>query len=280
MDPSVDLVDLRRALEGVRFGMKAARLARAARAGLRVPAARALSCAGVGAVVAGEPRAVSSVVRAARRLGPYVAVRSSAPAEDSADASYAGVFTTVLNVPTMRAPLRQAIEKVAASAQGGEVAAYRRGRGPDAASMAVLLQRMIGARSAGVLFTRHPVTGAAEIVIESSWGLGEALVSGRITPDHFRAARDGALIEMRLGSKKAGLVPRSGGGLKPMAPQRRGPSLTEGQVKELVELGLRCEQVFGSPSDVEWAYSPRGTVYLLQCRPITTRVPPSPPPPA
>jgi pyruvate,water dikinase len=271
MDPSVDLVELERALEPQRFGMKAARLARAEAAGLRVPPARVLSCAGVEAVVAGDAKVTSLVARAAREVGRYVAIRSSAPEEDRADASYAGLFTTILHVPSKAGPLRQAIERVSASAHSAAVAAYRCRRTPDRPpALAVLLQRMISARSAGVLFTRHPVTGNQEIVIESSWGLGEMLVSGRIVPDQFRVRHDGTLLDVRIGSKKASLVAQPGGGLRRIRSRRRGPSLTQRQVREVAGLGLRCELLFGFPSDVEWVYSKHGVLYLLQCRPITT----------
>ena len=144
--------------------------------------------------------------------------------------------------------------------------------GQRAPAMAVLLQRMVPARSAGVAFTRDPVTGVDEILIESSWGLGDPLVSGRVVPDFFRVGSDGRVLESRLGSKKVGLLAQPSGGVRQVQPRRRGSSLTAGQVNEVAELGRRCEAAFGFPSDLEWAYSAGGVLYLLQCRPITTAV--------
>ena len=270
MHNSLELPDLKKALDPRRFGNKAARLARAAGAGLRVPPGRVLSCSDVRLIVAREPESLSGVLRAARELGRYVAVRSSAPEEDSASASHAGQFTTVLHVPVEPEPLIEAIEQVARSADAVTDQAHPPPHSQSRGDIAVLLQRMVAARSAGVLFTRHPVSGANELVIESNWGVGEALVSGKVVPDYFRVSRSGQLLESHIGSKKVSLVPQEGGGLRQVHPRMRLSSLSKQQVRELADLGEQCETLFGFPVDVEWAYSARMVLYLLQCRPITT----------
>ncbi|HEY5882773.1 MAG TPA: MFS transporter, partial [Nakamurella sp.] len=143
-------------------------------------------------------------------------------------------------------------------------------RGPRTA---VIVQRMVDAQSAGVMFTRDPVTGNNERVIESAWGLGEAVVSGIVTPDHFRLSSAGEIVERRVAAKEIAVRYAPGGreGTVQMPPppaQARRSSLTDTQLRELALLAEQCERHFGGPQDVEWAFTD-GSLVLLQSRPIT-----------
>jgi pyruvate, water dikinase len=125
-----------------------------------------------------------------------------------------------------------------------------------------------------VVFDVNPVTGADEVVVESAWGLGEAVVSGMVTPDFFRLGADGELLERRLGVKDRELRPAPGGGTRSVpvdAERARAPSLSEGQLRQLHALAKRCRKVYGGSPDVEWAFT-GDELWLLQRRPLT--VPP------
>ena len=126
---------------------------------------------------------------------------------------------------------------------------------------------------AGVMFTRHPVTGNREIVIDASWGLGEAIVEGLIIRDQFRLTLEGELIEKKAGVKDIQVVPMPNGGTEeaPIEDTEmiEGFCLDEAQLKELAALGRSCEGHFGPGRDIEWGIE-KGALYLLQCRSITT----------
>ena len=121
------------------------------------------------------------------------------------------------------------------------------------------------------MFTKNPVTGADERVIEASWGLGEAVVAGIVIPDHYRVDRSGPVLERKPGLKRVAVRTVPGGGT---VEERVAPELVErlclddDQLRELSRLASRCEQVYGPARDVEWAIA-GGTLYLLQCRAIT-----------
>jgi pyruvate, water dikinase len=139
--------------------------------------------------------------------------------------------------------------------------------------MGVVIQPLIHARLAGVLFTRNPVSGAPERVIEASWGLGESVVQGRVVPDQYRLSPDGTLIELTVGDKPTEARPLPGGGV---ADHRVGahladmPCLDGAKLRALHELTLRCEGVWQGDHDLEWAFAQNGTLHLLQRRPVTT----------
>lgn len=137
--------------------------------------------------------------------------------------------------------------------------------------MAIVLQALVPAESAGVLFTKNPLTGADERVIEGSFGLGEAVVSGMVTPDRFRVARGGRVLEQTLGDKDIEICWHSAGGTHelPVSPERLGQlCIDAAQLAELDALASACERSFAGPHDIEWAFA-QGRLYLLQRRAIT-----------
>lgn len=270
-----DLVALPGATDPSRFGGKAAQLARAATAGLPVPPGLALAWPLVEAVAASDAPSLRRLAAACARLeGPWV-VRSSAVGEDSAQASFAGQHLSLLNVAGPAAAA-EAVREVWRSASTDAARAYRRRLGlREAARVGVVVQRLVDAEVSGVLFDVNPVTGADEVVVEASWGLGAAVVSGLVTPDLFRLGPGGEVLERRPGTKDVELRPAPGGGTRrmPVGGERaRAPCLSDGQLRRLRGLALRCQEVYGGSQDVEWAFSD-GELWLLQRRPLT--VPPS-----
>jgi len=254
------------------FGGKAVQLGAALRAGLPVPPGFALDAPGVDAIVAGDADALAAADAQRARLGGPVAVRSSAVGEDSLDASFAGMHRTLLHVLEER-ELARAIAAVRASAHGDAALAYRARLGlPATPRIGVVVQRMVEADRAGVLFTRDPLTGRDERVIESAWGYGEAIVSGLVTPDRHRVARDGRILERLAGDKDVELRPDAGGGVGTHAVDAERASrlcLGDDDVLRLHALATACERAFGDdPADLEWAFS-AGELFLLQRRKIT-----------
>ena len=211
----------------------------------------------------------SEILEAYDQLGAdSVAVRSSATAEDLPDASFAGQQDTFLNV-SGTSELLEKIQACWASLWSDRAVAYRREHGIEDTrlAMAVVVQAMVDAEVSGVMFTRSP-TGGDELVIESNWGLGESVVSGQITPDHFMVSREtGNLIRETVVSKRK-MIAREGVQPVPIG-QREIPSLQRGQVAELGKLAMQVDAFYGAPQDVEWAHA-KGQFYLLQARPITT----------
>lgn len=253
----------------------------------RIPPAFCLTAAALrdwpptgGEVTALPVELAASLATAYRRLGdlcgvaePAVAVRSSAVDEDGQSVSFAGQHSTYLNV-TGVAAVAQAVQHCWASAHAAHALAYRRRQGLATAEvrMAVLVQQMIFADVAAVVFSVNPVTGnQAELVINASWGLGESLVSGAVTPDTWRVRKpDLTVLEVRLADKQIMTVPTPGGtGHRPVPRWlRTQPSLTPDQCLELAGLAVHLERTMGWPVDLECAYR-GGLLYLLQCRPIT-----------
>jgi len=212
-----------------------------------------------------------AVVGAYRSLGGgVVAVRSSATAEDGAVTSFAGQQETILGVEGELA-LKQAIERCWRSLHTDRARAYRQKQGvaEEGLAMAVVVQRLVHADTAGVLFTRDPSDASGKhMLIEASWGLGEAVVSGRVTPDSFQVDRgSGAVRERRLGRKNI-RISASGEHQVPDHDQDR-LCLSDAQLAELAELGRQVETFYGEPRDLEWAHA-EGRFWLLQARPITT----------
>jgi pyruvate, water dikinase len=253
------------------FGGKAASLSEAIRAGLPVPPGFALDVEMVEAVHRGETPALLAVQHAFDELGGAIAVRSSAIGEDSADASFAGQHLTVLNV-TSAVDAVEAIRRVRDSARAKSALDYRRQRGlPETPRMGVVLQALVAADAAGVMFTRNPVTGHDERVIEGAWGLGEAVVSGLVTPDEYRLDREGRLLEMHLGEKHVAIraLPTGGVHEEPIDVRLEGrPALSSAELGRLHALASLCEEVYGPALDIEWVVA-AGQPYLVQTRPIT-----------
>ena len=203
------------------------------------------------------------------------AVRSSATAEDSEDASFAGLQDTYLWVIGAQAALK-CVRSCWASLYSVPSIAYRRKRGMTEAdvAMAVVVQRMVDARSAGVMFTRSPLTGDRSVVtIESTWGLGSAVVSGEVTPDRFVIGKITGEISVReISDKHVQHVPAVGGGTKEMETPnklRRNPSLSDQEITRLRDIGRKIERHYGSPQDIEWAIDQSGEIFILQSRPET-----------
>jgi pyruvate,water dikinase len=204
-----------------------------------------------------------------------VAVRSSATAEDLPTASFAGQQDTYLNVVGVDA-LLDAVRRCWASLWTERAVAYRRDAGVDGAAvrLAVVVQRMVDARVAGVLFTADPVSGRRHrAVLDASPGLGEAVVSGMVNPDHL-AVEHGAVVERRLGDKAVAVRALPGGGTERVELAATATaSVTDEQALALVALGCRVEEHFGAPQDIEWALDPTGRPWLTQARPITSLFP-------
>jgi pyruvate,water dikinase len=265
------LVPLVEARDDAVFGSKAVGLGEAAREGLPLPAGIALSGPVVEAVATGETRAIAKVLKAAQPLARPLAVRSSAVDEDGAHASFAGQHLTLLNVASDEA-LASALREIWWSANSDSAITYRQRVGLfTRPSVAVVVQSLLDPEVAGVMFTRNPVTGADERLIEASWGLGEAVVAGLVIPDHFRLSRSGEVLERRPGAKTIAIRTLPEGGT---VEERVGTDLVErlclddDQLTELNKLAERCEQVYGPARDIEWAFAV-GTLYLLQCRAVT-----------
>jgi pyruvate,water dikinase len=266
------LAPLADAHDAARFGGKAAGLARAIAAGLPVPPGFAIACDDAGALAADRGRAVDVLARALDALGGgAIAVRSSAVGEDGADASFAGQHATRLGA---RDPHRAAaaLEEVHASARHPGALAYRARLGlAGAPHMAVIVQRAIAADVAGVLFTRNPATGADERVVEAAWGLGEVVVQGLVTPDTYRVARGGRVLEARPGVKDVRLVLDPDHGVREDAldhPHAARRALDDAQLAALDALATACERAAAGPRDLEWAFE-GGALWLLQSRSIT-----------
>ncbi len=265
------IVSLVEASHTAEFGGKAVQLGRALRAGLPVPPGVGLSTSFVDRVVSGEPAARAELARAFQSLGGPVAVRSSAIGEDSASASFAGQHATILNVRSFEAVL-DAVRAVHSSARTASALGYRERLGlPGEPRMAIVVQSLILAECAGILFTRHPTTGADERVIEASWGLGESVVAGLVTPDNYRVARGGALLACEAGDKDLAIVWSDEGGTQEIAilPDRAAELCLDAKgLAALERLASACEAVFGGTQDIEWAFA-GGQLFLLQRRAIT-----------
>src|SRR2546430_4742836 len=177
------------------FGSKAVGLGDATRGGLPVPPGFALSGPVVDAVASGEEDAIKAVAESVRSLATPFAVRSSAVGEDGADASFAGQHITLLNVPSA-AEVTDAVREVWWSANSDSAITYRQKKGQFVRpSVGVVVQSLLDPDVAGVMFTQNPINGADERMIEASWGLGEAVVAGRVIPDNFRIARSGEVLD-------------------------------------------------------------------------------------
>ena len=212
-----------------------------------------------------------------------VAVRSSANTEDLAAASFAGQHETYLNVQSVDS-LLNSVKKCWASLWTAQAIMYRLRHNieHEGASMAVVTQVMIPSDVSGVLFTLDPISGDEQtIVINASWGLGEAIVSGIVTPDRFNVSKTDLKVRQQALVVKEKMIIGSNGGTAEMdvpAEKKSAASLTLAQAAALAEIGKRIEAHYGLPQDIEWAL--RGEqIYILQARPITTR-PASPTPTA
>ena len=204
-----------------------------------------------------------------------VAVRSSATTEDAEDASFAGLqdtFLWVLSGADMVAKVRECW----GSLYSVESMTYRRKQGlpEEGVAMAVVVQQMVDARCAGVMFTRSPTTGDKSVItIEGAPGLGSAVVSGEVTPDRWVMGKITGEISVRdISDKHAKQVPAEGGGIKEIelsGDERTQPCLSDDELQALRDVGRKVERHYGKPQDIEWAIDKAGNLLLLQSRPET-----------
>ncbi len=203
-----------------------------------------------------------------------VAVRSSAVEEDGAGASFAGQHETYLNIVCADA-IVQAVARCWESAQSERALEYRRQHGlsVECVRLAVLVQQLVASDVSAVVFSANPVTGdRGEVIINASWGLGESLVGGTVTPDTFTVRKsDLAMIDRAIADKQHMTVSAPGGTREVKVPRflRQQASLAEAQVVEVARLAILLEATMSRPVDIECAYA-GGQLYLLQCRPVTT----------
>ena len=205
-----------------------------------------------------------------------VAARSSALSEDGASASSAGLYETYLNLRDADAVL-DAVRRCYASLWSQRAVQYRafKGLGGPGEAMAVVVMALVPAETAGVAFTANPITGdRGQIVINASWGLGEAVVSGRVTPDNFVLdKRTLAVVARDVFPKEIEIVPDPAGASGTVqrdvdGPRAAHPALGDAELCAVGELCRRIEGHYGRPMDVEWATA-NGALYVLQARPIT-----------
>ena len=202
-----------------------------------------------------------------------VAIRSSATAEDLPDASFAGQQESYLNVQGIDDVLSK-ILKCYASLWGNRAVSYRLHQGYDqtCVSIAVIVQEMVESEKSGVLFTINPLSqNTDEMQINASYGLGESVVSGRVTPDSYIVKKDGKLLESTIGSKKTKIVYGSKDTIEIAVDEdkRKARVLNDNEISELVNCGLKIEKHYHMPMDIEWAVKDN-KVYILQARAITT----------
>lgn len=237
----------------------------------------------------------------------YYAVRSSAISEDMPDASFAGQLDSYLNVKKEDIP--EKVVECWASYWNERAVKYRHDAGiehletgiktdtdnlksnidkdikplktkKNTTGIAVLVQKMVDADVSGVMFTSNPVDGSDSVVIESTWGLGEAIVSGTVTPDIYSINRDGDILEENIKMKEKGYYLVDGKNLLKDIPinKKTQPSLNSHVLKELVDVGIKLENFFQVAQDIEWAADFKNTkngqdkpeIYILQSRPVTT----------
>jgi pyruvate,water dikinase len=221
-----------------------------------------------------EIHAAHAELCGAQPLAP-LAVRSSATTEDAEDASFAGLQDTYLWVMGAAEVERQ-LRNCWASLYSVPSIAYRRKHGlPEAGvAMAVVVQQMVDARTAGVMFTRSPTSGdRSVIVIEGAWGLGSAVVSGEVTPDRFVVGKITGEISVReIRDKHIQHVPLVAGGtaeVETPAQMREVPCISDAELMALRDVGRRIEKHYGRPQDIEWAIDRQDCVRILQSRPET-----------
>lgn len=224
-----------------------------------------------------DPKLVETINAGIRQLGgdSLWAIRSSATAEDLPEASFAGQQDTFLGVRADK--VVDCVKRCWASYWNARAISYRHEAGIDhmAHGIAVVIQRMVDAKCSGVLFTTDPVRNRKGImVIESSWGLGESVVSGAVSPDRFECDKRTLVITQRSVAKKVSAIVLTAGGkteAKMEDARQVQPSLTDDEIRALAEIGLKIEAHFRRPQDIEWAIE-GDRIFILQARPVTSVV--------
>lgn len=202
-----------------------------------------------------------------------VAVRSSATAEDLPGMSFAGQQDTFLNIMGAEALVKAVID-CWSSLWTARAIGYRNRNGVphQDAALCVVIQTMIQSEISGVMFTANPMNGRRrQVVIDAAFGLGEALVSGQVEPDHY-TVEDDRILEKKLGDKGLVVVSLADGGVEARVNEGGSFALTDKQILELAQWGRRIEEAYGFPQDIEWAYQ-GGDLHILQSRPVTSLFP-------
>ena len=219
----------------------------------------------------------AAIVRAYAELGGGdlpVAVRSSATAEDLPEMSFAGQQETYLNMQG-EAMVLDAVKRCWASLWTARAIGYRARHGiaPEDVSLAVVVQELVPADAAGILFTANPLSGARDqVMINAAWGLGEAIVGGLVTPDTIVVEKaSGTIIQQEITEKDVMTVRTAEGTHEEPVPadKRKAAVLAAAQATELARIGVRIEELYGQPMDIEWAMED-GHFFIVQARPITT----------
>jgi pyruvate, water dikinase len=203
----------------------------------------------------------------------FVAVRSSATTEDLAEASFAGQQDTYLNIKG-KDNLLEHIKKCFASLFTSRAIFYRNKKGftLDQSSLAVVVQKMIDSDKSGVIFSKNPTGENENIIIEAVWGLGEGIVSGKITPDNYLISKELKLIEKKINEKKIAIKRSSGGNeteIKLSPQSSNAQVLTDYEIKRLSNFAIQLEEHYNKPQDIEFAIE-KEEIYIVQTRPITT----------
>jgi pyruvate,water dikinase len=253
-----------------RFGGKTRELGAAVGAGLPVPEGLAISADGLERLVE-KGEAQTSLPAGLRSLdAPYV-VRSSGIEEDGEMASFAGQHRTEINVLDVDGVV-EALEAVHASVRSAAALEYREKMGIDEPPRTgAVVQTLIDADVSGVLFSRNPVDGSDERVVEAAWGLGPAVVDGLVTPDRFRMRPGGEVVDRRAGDKAIRVEPDPGGGTRTQQvpePDRERYCLDDRRLRMLERLAQQCDDYRSGGHDIEWAFG-NDRCYLLQRRDIT-----------
>ncbi len=204
----------------------------------------------------------------------FVAVRSSATTEDLAEASFAGQQETFLNVKG-GADLLKSVKKCFASLFTPRATYYRKNKGfeHEDASLAVVVQRMVDSDKSGVIFSKDPSMKKEDVILEAVFGLGEGIVSGKITPDRYIISQSGLqILEKEIGNKKIAIIRNAAGSqeiVKLTEERTRQQVLKDHEIKKLAEIALRLEEHYQKPQDIEFAIE-KNEIYIVQTRPITT----------
>ncbi|MDG6989556.1 MAG: PEP/pyruvate-binding domain-containing protein [Nitrososphaerota archaeon] len=208
----------------------------------------------------------ANIMSAAVKIsGAKFAVRSSATAEDSKTNPFAGIAESVLNVDPSDIPIN--LKRVYSSLFSERALVYQNGRSIRSASMAVVVQKMVRVRAAGVMFTQNPISNDDNAVIESSFGLGDLVVRGRVTPDHFEVTYAGQILNRHIPRKTIEL---SNENTMVKIPKKIGvtSSISDDEVSELAKTSWTIKKYYGVDMDIEWAIDGNGMIYVLQARPL------------
>lgn len=215
-----------------------------------------------------------ALAEALQQLRAPWAVRSSSTVEDSRSAAYPGLFVTTLDLSEVRSVV-EAVDQVQASTEADTVRAYAAHHGLDLATirMAAVVQSLVIAETAGVAFTRDPLTNEREVAIEANYGFGETVVDGSVIPDAYWVDEGGAIVRRRIGSKREKVVATTSSARLRRLPtselERRSCVLGDDDVVRIAEIARQLENELDYPVDMEWAIS-RSELFVLQARPITS----------